>query len=265
MRRLFLFFLIALFLLALLLTSAAWVLAQTPMTTLQETASRHLPVPAALARMDMEGSLGRGQVSQVSLPPVAGVDLGPADVQWELRPMQAITGRVVADVEATTADGRFQGVASRGMSGWRVADGHGHMPAAKLGRMLQGAGLNDAGLGGTLSLDLHRLDMTDEGELRSASGRFRWHNAVIEADQSVPLGDLSGDFTAKGREFKGTFTDQGGPLALQGEVSGHLTQGRVRLDATASPRDPDDPALARALSEVGERSGNDYVIRLQRP
>ncbi|MGM0676711.1 MAG: type II secretion system protein N [Pseudomonadota bacterium] len=265
MRRLFLMFLIGLFLLAILLTSAVWVLAQTPMTTLQETAGRHLPLPAPLARMDVEGSLGRGQIKQVSLPRVAGVDLGPADFQWELRPLQAITGRMVADVEASAADGQFQAVASRGLSGWRVADGQGRMSAATLGRMLRGAGLNDAELGGILSLDLHRLELTDEGEIRSASGRLHWNNAVIQADRSVRLGNLAGDFTAQGHEFNGTFTDQGGPLALQGKITGHLTQGRMHIEATASPRNQDDPALAHALSQVGEQRGNAYVIRLQRP
>ncbi|MCG5510266.1 type II secretion system protein N [Ectothiorhodospira lacustris] len=265
MRRLFLSLLFSLSLLAILLPASVWVAAQVPLTPLQAFADRHLPMPEPLARLNIEGSLGRGQVTQVVFPGTAGADLGAVDLSWKLRPMQAVTGRIAADVEAHFDGGRFEGVASRSLAGWRITEGQGQLPAARLERILEGAGLQGVGLDGTVRLDLRRLDMTDDGQLQSAGGQLEWHHAAILADRPIPLGQLSGRFHAEGDRFQGTLRDQGGPLALQGRVTGDLRRGRVQFEAVATPRDRNDSALIGMLAEVGEAQGDGFVIRFQRP
>ncbi|MCG5512884.1 type II secretion system protein N [Ectothiorhodospira shaposhnikovii] len=265
MRRLFLSLLLSLSLLAILLTASVWVVAQVPLPPLQAFADRHLPVPEPLARLDIEGSLGSGQVRQVVLPGTAGADLGAVDLSWKLRPMQAVTGRIAADVEAHFDGGRFEGVASRSLTGWRITEGQAQLPAARLGRILEGAGLQGVGLDGTVRLDLRRLDMTDDGRLQSASGQLEWHHAAILADRPVPLGQLSGRFHTEGDQFQGTLRDQGGPLALQGRATGDLRRGGVQFEAVATPRDRNDSALIGLLAEVGEAQGDGFMIRFQSP
>ncbi|MEM9183523.1 MAG: type II secretion system protein N [Pseudomonadota bacterium] len=206
-----------------------------------------------LALSGVSGSLWQGRAVQTSW------DRWPAGaVRWRVAipPLLALRTRLELELEGPPLRGQL--VLQRNLDGTLLISGAQiTLPALWLQQIINQPALR---LAGTVDLKIDRAMVDSEGWLVALDGSARWRDAVVSVDQRSALGDLLLSWTtdSNGR-ITGTLADEGGPLALAGEVS--IANRAYRIRALASARSG-DVALRRALSYLGrtEPSGE---VRLE--
>jgi general secretion pathway protein N len=195
-----------------------------------------------LAVQGIEGTTWHGRVQRLAVGQSA---IGP--VVWQLRPLKLFAGRIEYQLFVQSGSGGGELRAGRRLFGGDfVEDVQFSMPAADLARQLQ---LRVASLGGDFQADIDRLVVASDW-VSELEGQVVWQGALVLEPSRVALGDLQMALSLRETQIVGTLSDQGGPLALSGEVL--IGQDRrYRLDARVMARDTADPQLQEALHMLG--------------
>ena len=195
-----------------------------------------------LAVQGIEGTTWHGRAQRLA---VGQSVMGP--LVWQLRPLKLLTGRVEYQLFVQSGSGGGELLVGRTLFGSDyVQDAQFTMPAADLARQLQ---LRLASLGGDFVADIDRLAI-DEDWVGALQGQVVWQAALILQPSRVDLGNLQMELSLRENRILGTLTDQGGPLALSGELL-VSSDRHYQLDARVMARDTADPQLRDALPMLG--------------
>lgn len=207
-----------------------------------------------IAVQGIEGTSWHGRVQRLVVGQSA---FGP--LVWQLRPLRLFTGRVEYRLFVQSGSGGGELRAGRGLFGGDyVEDLQFSMPAADLARQLQ---LRLASLGGDFVADIDRLAV-DSDWVSELDGQVVWQGALVLQPSRVSLGNLQMTLGLRERQIVGALSDQGGPLALSGEVLVGQDR-RYQLDARVMARDTADPQLQEALHMLGAPDAEGrYPLRL---
>ncbi len=223
---------------------------QLPASLAPKLLASQLP-PLALS--GVSGSLWRGQAVQTSWDRWSA-----GTVRWRVAipPLLLLKTRLELELDGPPLRGQLE--LQRNFDGTLlINNARITLPALWLQQIINQPALR---LAGTVDLMIDRATVDSDGWLVALDGSARWRDAVVSIDQRSALGDLLLTWTtdSAGR-ISGTLADEGGPLALNGEVS--IANRSYRVRALASARSG-DVALRRALSHLGraEPSGD---VRLE--
>jgi hypothetical protein len=190
-----------------------------------------------------DGTLWSGRCAPLS---VAGITLSA--VHWQLKPLQLLRGRFVAELhsEDPRALADMQAAMSRDGSG-ELSDITAHVDI--------GAGLLPLfpeGWGGTLEAKLPHVSL-GAGQLTAVTGTITV-NRVREQAPALDLGSYELKFfdpgTGKDRSIGAVLRDLGGPLSVSGRLRLQST-GEYELSGFASARAGADDQLSSALEFLG--------------
>ncbi|GEM_PF-3395029 len=252
--------LIALLLLAGLVAGSVYAVGYLPIAPLMSTAERYLPMPAAFSEAEVSGSLRAGQVEQLSVPRVGGVELGEMDMAWEVQGRALATGRLRMDVQGGLENARFQGVATRSLGGWQFSEGSGEVSVERLREMARERGHELPPGSGTVHYQIDHLAISG-GELQAVEGRVTGQDLrATHEGRTLDLGSVTTTVTGSGDQVSGEVTDQGGPIGVRGDWRASR-DGRYTIDEVVTLRGGADPALADWLHEVGEPTGEGFRIQ----
>jgi len=183
----------------------------------------------------IEGTIWRGRAAVAAV-----ARLGVYDLEWSLRPLALITGRLTGQVQARLTDGFINTQLSVGLNSIRLSELQGLTSLSTLGRVVP---LGD--VQGLLSVQLAELVLEDGWPVR-AEGQLRIAQLATPLlmpggpTDLVALGDYLVNLNAGAAPgISGRFEDQGGPL----EVAGTFTLSPSRAyDFTGLARArPDAP------------------------
>lgn len=169
--------------------------------------------PPAVNVSGIEGSVWRGRAALAS---VAG--LGLYDLEWSASPWTLLTGRLRARVQARQPDGFVNAEIRAGLGSVRILDLQGTTSLATIGQLVPVGDVQ-----GLISAQLSELELADGWPVR-AVGQVRI--AELQTPLLTPSGPSSlialGNFAvelleAPAPEIRGQFTDQGGPLEVEGD------------------------------------------------
>ena len=240
---------------------AVYAVGHIPVNSAWSAAERHLPMPAAWSSAEVEGNVRSGRVRQLEVPRIWGMDAGMLDVSWEVRGGSLATGRLSVDLDGSLDDVRFQGVATRSARGGQVSEGTGEVPMDRLRQMARERGVELPPVGGTVTYEVDRLSLGNDGELRSVEGRITGQDLTVTHDgRTLDLGGATTTVSGSDNSARGDLSDQGGFVGLEGQwqVS---RDGSYRLDAVVTPREGADPALRDWLSQHAEPAGDGFRIQ----
>lgn len=197
-----------------------------------------------LAASGIEGSLWSGQVANAS---VNGIGLGQSE--WSLSPWRLLVGEVGLGFKLAPLGGRVSGGARLGDNIFALSGVEGELPAAAILAGLPSLPI-PVEVAGTVMLQLKTLDWAS-GKVEAADGTIVWRQAAVLAPMPARLGDLKIELTpGPNGSLLGKLSDSGGPLGLKGDVV--VSYGSYRLTAILTPRANTDPALAQALTLLGQ-------------
>ncbi len=205
-----------------------------------------------LALHQVEGTLWRGSAGTV----VAGGQVaGP--LNWTFRPLALFTGRIEADIVLTVGEGnRIDAVAGRGLDGAPyLRNARATLPLNELALL---AGQPDMGLDGRVGLDLQRVRLDANGGIAAIEGRADITGAGIGAPVNVTLGNFTVEIETAEQVIRAMIRDREAPLQTDGVIVLN-PDGRYRLNATLSVRDPANTQLAQAISMLGRPDRNGRV------
>jgi hypothetical protein len=182
-------------------------------------------------------------------------------VEWRLRPVALLAGRLAADLTVTTDNGRIGATASYGLSGGgsRLSDAEGAASLAWFGGL---AGYPQLPISGDLRLVLDEAEIGDDFAVSRIAGRVRLADARWElAKPSIVLGGFDGILTTEDDTLTLRLAESDGPLVVQGTVQ--LIGGdQYRLDLRLRPRAGADERLESTLKLLGRPDAEGaYQIR----
>ena len=170
-------------------------------------------------------------------------------VQWQLRPVQLLLGRVAVDATGRLPDeGRLRGNFKLTPSAMHAEDLKFDLPATTL---LQWAEIQlPVKVDGRFDSLLQELAVS-QGRLIQANGIVNWHSASLNLGrQPLPLGNIALRLEPADGAIKGTLMNQGSPLQLGGDL--RLTpDGKFVLDINARLAGEADEATRQAFVNVG--------------
>ena len=191
--------------------------------------------PAELNVAGIEGSVWRGHAAVAS---VAG--FGMYDLEWSIRPLSLLTGRLRARIQARQPDGFFNAEVSAGFGSVSVLDMQATTSLATIGQVVPVGDVQ-----GLISAQLAELEL-DQGWPVRAVGQIRIADLETPLlmpngpSDLIPLGNYIVQLVESGTsDIRGTFQDQGGPVEVEGSFT--LTPDRsYELTGLVMPR-PDAP------------------------
>ncbi len=207
-------------------------------------APRLAPAGLSLAAHGITGTVWSGSAETVS---VNGTYAG--QVEWRLRLLSLITGRVGIDWQARLGDeGHAAGRSRIAPDGTMTIQGleatvtaeaayarFPYLPVVPTGEL-------------TLSLSELRIE---QGRPTGATGQVAWSEAGLSAPQPLRFGELRLALeTSPQGEIIGRFADGGGPLQTEGTVT-LSPEGQYRLDLLLTPAPDAENSLKQGLMLVG--------------
>lgn len=190
--------------------------------------------PSAVSFSGISGTLWKGRAQALR---VGGVHAG--SIEWDLRVLPLVAGRLSTDVKITRTDGFAQGEVTAAPSSRLILEGFtASVPVSALPpNVAQG------GWSGTLNLRLSRV-VLEEGWPRQADGTIEALDLVGPASRPAEIGSYKVAFTgadASAGVLSGALNDLGGPLQVSGTVElnpdrSYLVKGLIatRPNAPAS-------------------------------
>lgn len=204
---------------------------------------------------DVEGTLWDGRAGEAWL---AGQHV--SSLSWDLSVLPLLWGTVEAEVSLRQDDGYFNGIIARSFGGdLSVAEVEARMELASLGVLKRTL---PKGFEARLSLNLEELEIEDH-LITGATGIIALQDARISptTGKGLDFGDLRMDLVTEGDAIKGSLTDGGGPLQMDGLLSLGTGDGAWNFSAWVSARDSSDPMLKQGMSLLG-RPGPDGRINI---
>jgi len=113
---------------------------------------------------------------------------------------------------------------------------------------------------GNVAVAIRALDWSpprSQGEVRVA-----WRDAQVAGASdgaAIDLGTITTAITASGDRLAGPITNEGGNVAVRGDVAARVGVD-VAITATLTPRRADDAALVRTLAAIGTPDGDGWRI-----
>ncbi len=194
------------------------------------------------------GTIWHGELQQLS---VAGMTINR--LRWQVRFGALLRGRLGVDLDARTEGGFLRGHVHLSPLQLGADKINGRLPAKRLEPIVARYSPIPTQLDGQLALAVEKLAMDHDGAVKQLNGRIAWQEGRIEADNTLfELGGLISDLRANDGVIHGKLSDDGGPLALDGQWQ-LRPDGRYRLDARPVARDQASDALRNALAPLGSR------------
>ena len=190
----------------------------------------------------LRGTFWNGHADGVS---AFGRDIGELD--WQVRRLPMLTGRMVADIRIKGADVDVAGLMTRDGGSVSVRDMRFSLPASLLAPVLGVDGLELLGRvdGVVVTASLHGM------QLRDARGDARWREAGVSGVADARFPDILAEYASQpDGSLAGSVRDDGsGNLQLEGRFNVRI--GSTDIDATLRARDG-DAGLTEALRHIGE-------------
>lgn len=205
-------------------------------------------LPSEVQVRSVAGTLWHGELHQLE---VAGMVINR--VRWQVRFGTLFRGRLGLDLDVATEGGFLRGRLH--ISPWRLGaeDISAQLPAKRLEPVIANYTPMAVQIGGQLALAVKTLSADHDGAIREFDGRLAWHDGNLGVDNTVfKLGGLMSDLQSNDGVVQGELSDDGGPLALDGQWQLH-PDGQYRLDARPVARGQASDALRDALAPLGNR------------
>lgn len=171
-------------------------------------------------------------------------------LDWRLRPWSLLAGRLAADLDLATDNGRIRATVSHGLVGGvsRVTDAGGAASLAWFGRL---AGYPQLPISGDVRADVDEAVVGDDLRVTRAAGRLHLANARWQlAEPPIALGGFGGTLTTEDDTLTLEIAESDGPLAVNGAAQ--LVGGsQYRLDLRLRPRAGADERLKSILGVLG--------------
>lgn len=186
----------------------------------------------------LSGTVWQGRADRLSLG-----DYPLGSLSWRLQPLSLLRLNIAAELHITGPDGSASGLLTRPIGGGstEVSALVGSMPASWLQLMLQEPLFQ---LQGHLEMQIEQLVLAANGSISELRGQVYWRQAAVAGAIVTPLGDLMLDWQSDAGTLVGEFSDNGGPLALAGQVT--IADGQYRVAAKLAAR-AGNPSLQQAL------------------
>ncbi len=202
----------------------------------------------------VSGTLWNGKIGVVSL---GRVQL--ENVSWQVRPSRLLLGRLELNARLQKERSYLQGQIGVTLTGSRYAS---NLEARILvNELLSLLNIPLVKAEGTLNGFVRKLSVTGGG-VSQAEGRIAWQDAKILSPQRVDLGGLVVNLETTAEGVKGTLSDTGGALQLQGVLNLDI-EGGYRFNGQFSSRDSSQPMLDQALRMMGP-VGADGKVQINR-
>ena len=213
----------------------------------------HWFAPDTVQMSGIEGTLWSGTAAEFS---TAGVYL--RDLNWRVRPLALITGKLAVSVAATPSSGFLEANAAIGLGGNIAVSGlNGSVPLKMLA-----VPLRMPGLAGDASLQFERIDVKD-GLPVVVDGTLAVANLVAPMIDPSPLGTYRAEFSSVEDGIVASVEDVGGVFDLAGGLRVSSDRSYEFIGQVA-PTDRTPEKLQRQLRFLG--SPNDrgqHEIRLE--
>jgi len=194
------------------------------------------------------GTIWHGELQQLK---VEGMVINR--VRWQVRFGTLFRGRLGIDLDAATEGGFLRGRVHISPTRLGAENINGRLPAKRLEPIITRYSPMPTQLDGQLALAVENLAIDHDGAVKQLDGRLAWQEGRVEVDNTVfELGGLMSDLRANDGVIHGKLSDDGGPLALDGQWQ-LRPDGRYRLDARPVARDQASDALRNALAPLGNR------------
>lgn len=199
-------------------------------------------LPASVTTGTMTGSIWNGATDYLAID---GRPLGA--MQWHLKPLQLLRGRLALDVDLRSAEGTAHGFVSLGSGNSLAArDFQAQWPLASLP-----AGLAPGRWSGLLNLDLRDFAF-DGTNVSRVLGTIDARN--LQSPDSGPMGSYRLIFDEKSKQgdrHVGRLQDLDGPMQVTGTLS-LGSQGDYLLEGRVAPRAGATENLIQGLRFLGE-------------
>lgn len=223
-----------------LIAYLVFMVVQFPATTVFGLLADQVP---GLTLQQAQGSILRGSAHHLRIQ-----DIEIKSLSWRWRPLGLITGRIT--YQLTSEDPELALTGDIGMD-WnrRLAfdDLNARLPLARALSLINGPA---PPLEGILELDLATLRLDEQGFPNAAQGTVRLTQTRTTLVEPVALGDFDMALTTEDQGIRGTVTDKGGPVRLNGNLTLTL-DNRYRLVGEISARDNHNQNLRQVLSLLG--------------
>jgi general secretion pathway protein N len=190
----------------------------------------------------LRGTFWNGHADGIS---AFGRDIGELD--WHVRKLPVLTGRMVADIRIKGADVDVAGLMTRGEGSVAVRDLRFSLPANLLAPALAVDGLELLGRVDGVIAEASLSGM----QLRDARGDARWSGAGVSGVADARFSDILAEYASQpdGSVAGRLHDDGGGDLQVEGHFNVRI--GSSDIDATLRARDG-NTNVADALRYIGE-------------
>jgi hypothetical protein len=167
-------------------------------------------------------------------------------VDWSLKPMALLMGRLRAVFRMQVERGTAHGVASLGRQRQILSNVEASFPAQLFADFLNDFGVQADGL---VVANLKKATL-HQGRIHALDGNIVWSGAVVSSPQNVRLGDLKTEWSTVDEAIEGILSDGGGPLQAEGTL--RLTpDGLYEFTGSFGARDRSQRDLVKALRLFG--------------
>jgi len=192
-----------------------------------------------------QGSVWRGEAAGVQVHGVAAQDLQLGRLNWRLRPLDLLTGRLAYRLELSGAGINAAGVLRAGMQDADLQNMQAELPAGMLEQLSSDFALWQPG--GRLKFETARIGFKQAGVEGQAT--LRWVDA-ISGRVSAPLGSYRAELTGTQSGMGISLATEAGALQLQGEGMWTARHG-LALVGSARAEPESRAALEGLLSLLG--------------
>lgn len=170
-------------------------------------------------------------------------------VEWELHPMDLLTGKASVSIRLKGQGSSFDGRLSKSITGETLLqNSRANIEAMALLKLLKIPAIK---LGGDLTLNLNRMEITGQ-TVGYISGRLLWTAAESQFPQKLTLGTIYSDFsTSDDGVIQAKLGDGGGPLELNGNAT-VAPDGKYDAKGVFSAREGRQSALGRSLGFIAK-------------
>jgi general secretion pathway protein N len=204
---------------------------------------------AQVELVGLTGTLWSGRVNRIA---VEGIDQGA--LTWSWRPAGLLSAAIELDLAWMPRNGDVRATLQVGTGTLTLEDVSGHLDAAAMASVNKAPFL----LEGTWLLDVPVLELQDMEHVVRANGRLVWENAAGGLPTALPLGDLAADLEENDGWLQFTFSDQGGPLGLQGGARWRPGQA-MALDTRLQARVTAEAGLVGGLRLLGQPASDGWI------
>lgn len=213
-----------------------------------------LPARVAAGWIEQMAPVSMGGVTGTVFAGHAAYASGPGgaveDLDWTLRPLSLLLGRVSADVEVASDLGGFSALASRSLFGiTRLENVTGRASAGWLARL---GGYTFLPIAGDIGLDISEAAFDDQLRFSALAGQIRMANTRWQLfNPSVALGRFATALDRSDDGVRMAIVDSEGALALEGQIQ-IAPDRRYSLDVRMRARAGADDRLEQMLGQIAQ-------------